>query len=71
MGKATKPKEPCSICNQNGHTAQQCPEFTFDESDDNGDPEITGFECLGCGHVQDNDGECDCCSSYALDAMYF
>lgn len=40
-----------------------------DEYNDDDEPEIFGYECLGCGHVQDHPGECDRCTGSAVDAM--
>ena len=40
----------------------------FDNDDDD---EIFGYECLGCGHIQDYPGECDMCGGSAVDPMYF
>jgi len=34
---------------------------------------IIGYECLGCGHVQDMDdwdGQCDWCCGCSLSAIY-
>jgi hypothetical protein len=39
--------------------------------DDNDDDEIIGYQCLGCGHMQDHPGECDMCMGSAVDPMYF
>ena len=35
------------------------------------DDEIFGYECLGCGHVQDEPGECEMCMGSAVEPMYF
>lgn len=35
--------------------------------------EITGYECLACGHIQDEDdwgGECEMCTSCCLNPIY-
>jgi hypothetical protein len=47
------------------------PDPEFLEDNDNDEEEIFGYECLGCGHVQDHPGECDMCMGSAVDPMYF
>jgi hypothetical protein len=41
-----------------------------DEDEDDPDFDVIGFECLGCGHVQDVGGECEMCCAYACDPIY-
>jgi hypothetical protein len=40
----------------------------YDIDDD--DDDIFGYECLGCGHVQDDPGECEMCMGSAVEPMY-
>jgi hypothetical protein len=61
----------CTVC---GTLEQKPPDPEMldddsDSDDDNG--EIFGYECLGCGHIQDGPGECERCSGSAVDPMYF
>lgn len=52
---------------------RQCKEPEDDDffSDDDQDDEIFGYECMGCGHIQDQPGECNMCCAYAVSPMYF
>lgn len=42
----------------------------LDDDDDDIEPEPFGFECIGCGHIQDYPGECDICTGYCVEPMY-
>ena len=42
-----------------------------DDFRDDDDDEIFGYERLGCGHVQDEPGECEMCMGSAVEPMYF
>jgi rRNA maturation endonuclease Nob1 len=52
------------------YAAQHDPEM-MNNDDDSDEDEIFGYECLGCGHVQNHPGECDICMGTAVDPMYF
>ena len=50
-------------------TQNKEPDFDYDDNE--GEDEIFGYECLGCGHIQDFPGECDMCCGNAVDPIYF
>ena len=52
--------------------AQKAAWLYYDNWDDDDDiePEPFGFECIGCGHIQDYPGECDICTGYCVEPMY-
>lgn len=52
------------------YASQQDPEEIGEESESD-DEDIFGYECLGCGHIQDYPGECEMCTGSAVDPMYF
>lgn len=37
----------------------------FDDEED----DVFGYECLGCGNIQDHGGACDRCDAYCVDPM--
>jgi hypothetical protein len=45
----------------------------LDDEDDAPEEEIIGYECLGCGNVQETNnwgGRCDRCDGLSLEPMY-
>lgn len=42
-----------------------------DDQNKDEEDEICGYYCLCCGNVQDDDFECNVCTSNALDPIYF
>jgi len=48
-------------------------EMIQEEIEEEGEEEISGYECLACGHIQEDDswgGQCERCIASALSPLY-